>query len=80
MSARPALSHFTNHTLEAVHSVEQPVSQQGWPTPYKPKGLWVSVDGEDDWKSWCEENDYGCGSKRYRIVLKREREREYFGS
>ncbi len=24
----------------------------------KPAGLWVSVDGEDDWKQWCEAEEY----------------------
>jgi hypothetical protein len=24
----------------------------------KPKGLWVSVEGEDDWKTWCEANHF----------------------
>jgi hypothetical protein len=25
---------------------------------YKPHGLWVSVDGEDDWPSWCRAEQY----------------------
>jgi hypothetical protein len=38
----------------------------------KPFGLWVSVDGGDDWVSWCT-NDYtrwfGDGKHQYRIKL-----------
>jgi len=26
---------------------------------YKPRGLWVSVPGEDDWPSWCEGERFG---------------------
>lgn len=26
---------------------------------HKPKGLWVSVEGEYDWKSWCEAEQWG---------------------
>jgi hypothetical protein len=25
----------------------------------KPQGLWVSVDGEDDWASWCQSEQFG---------------------
>lgn len=24
----------------------------------KPSGFWVSVEGEDDWKSWCSDEEY----------------------
>lgn len=24
----------------------------------KPRGLWVSVEGEDDWESWCRSEDF----------------------
>ncbi len=40
----------------------------------KPDGLWVSVDGEDDWPHWCQANDYdGCGPYHYRVRLDLER-------
>ena len=25
----------------------------------KPRGFWVSVEGEDDWPSWCRSEDFG---------------------
>lgn len=28
----------------------------------KPVGLWVSVEGEDDWPSWCRGEDFCVGS------------------
>lgn len=35
---------------------------QDWSTKLssyrKPKGLWVSVEGEDDWPSWCRSGSY----------------------
>lgn len=39
---------------------------------WKPRGLWVSVEGEHDWKDWCEGESWGlermhCASK---VVLK----------
>jgi len=38
----------------------------------KPKGLWVSVDGELDWVEWCTAEDFGDPTKqyRYRVILK----------
>ena len=40
----------------------------------KPTGLWISVDGEDDWPSWCNRNDWAPErlSRRYKIWLKPE--------
>lgn len=36
----------------------------------KPDGLWVSVDGDDDWPSWCAREDYdGLGPYHYRVHL-----------
>lgn len=44
------LSHYSNQMFGQVKSVEQPIGAM----PYaKPRGLWVSVDGPDDWPSWC---------------------------
>lgn len=31
----------------------------------KPQGLWVSVEGEDDWPSWCQSTEYFLGSLTY---------------
>lgn len=37
----------------------------------KPRGLWVSVDGEDDWKSWCEGQPFNLEGLKFphRVVL-----------
>ena len=36
----------------------RPYHQAELPWQAKPNGLWVSVKGKDDWKSWCEAEDY----------------------
>jgi hypothetical protein len=38
----------------------------------KPVGLWISVDGEDDWLNWCKRENWGLErlSRRYRIFLR----------
>lgn len=62
------LSHFTNTPLTAVRSVEQKLADARH-TFAKPDGLWISVDGDDDWPSWCERSDFGIGSRRYRVSI-----------
>lgn len=39
---------------------------------FKPKGLWVSVDGPDDWKSWCEGEEFRLEQLKYayRVTLR----------
>jgi hypothetical protein len=38
---------------------------------FKPLGLWVSVDGKDDWPSWCESECFHPErlTYRYRVTL-----------
>lgn len=37
----------------------------------KPEGFWVSVEGEDDWPSWCRAEGFNLGSLRFahRVTL-----------
>lgn len=39
---------------------------------FKPKGLWVSVPGEDDWPSWCRGEEFALErlAVRTRVLLK----------
>lgn len=46
------LLHYSAEPLKSVSSCEQ--SQDKQYKIFKPRGLWVSAEGEDDWKSWCE--------------------------
>jgi hypothetical protein len=40
----------------------------------KPIGLWVSVEGERDWKSWCESEEFRLDSLAisYEVILKED--------
>lgn len=46
------LSHFSWKHITEAYSVDQ------IGTDFKPRGLWVSVDGEDDWPSFCERENF----------------------
>ncbi len=61
------LSHFSRTPIERVVMTDPPGPGFEWAG--KPTGLWVSVDGEDDWPTWCRENEFGCGDFRYRVHL-----------
>lgn len=39
---------------------------------YKPHGLWLSVEGDDDWKSWCEGENWRLDglTHAYEVALK----------
>lgn len=39
----------------------------------KPRGIWVSCDGEDDWPAWCKSENFIDTNKQlhYRINLKK---------
>lgn len=52
------LLHYSNMRLDIVHSVEQVGELYDWHDGRKPVGLWVSVDGENDWRAWCEAEDF----------------------
>jgi len=56
------LSHWSAKPIEQLRVVPQES------VAFKPKGLWVSVDGEDDWLSWCTGEGYGgIHEHRYRV-------------
>lgn len=47
------LLHYSREPLVTIRSVEQLDDQSR-----KPRGLWVSVEGDDDWKQWCLDADF----------------------
>lgn len=58
------LDHFAGAiTLDRAHTYKQGEH------PFKPDGLWVSVRGEDDWESWCRNNEYGNLTVRHEVTL-----------
>lgn len=60
------LSHFTDAATLEVRSVEQRARYK-----MKPRGLWVSVDGPDDWPSWCASEQFRDtdSQNRFRVTL-----------
>jgi len=56
------LSHFTNAQTIELRSVSQG-------TGMKPRGLWVSADGEDDWPTWCKAEGYRLDRLVNRFVV-----------
>lgn len=68
MTMSEILIHYSNQALKSVRSVTQ--EPQGMNVRGdKPKGLWVSVQGDDDWYSWCQSESYGIGKLAYHVVL-----------
>jgi hypothetical protein len=68
------LSHYSSKPIESVRSTIQTGThkQEGLRAQEKPYGLWLSVDGDDDWASWCHDEGFACGDKyHYRIHLAR---------
>lgn len=40
-------------------------------SPYgKPNGLWISADGEDDWLSWCQSENFALERLAHRHIIK----------
>jgi hypothetical protein len=62
------LLHYSTDAIAEVRSVPQNDER------FKPKGLWVSVEGEQDWKSWCESENFADLSRQmeYRVILSDE--------
>ncbi len=59
------LIHYSDKPLTEVYSSEQPN------LPYfKPHGLWVSVEGPNDWPSWCSDEQFPLGKYTTEITLK----------
>ena len=47
------LIHYSDAPLTSVLDAEQSGEKYDWHDGQKPHGLWVSVEGPDDWASWC---------------------------
>jgi hypothetical protein len=56
--ANRRLLHYSQNAL-----TQRLNSAQNQEDYFKPQGFWVSVEGEDDWRSWCQSEGYG--HKRY---------------
>lgn len=65
---RPDLFHYARGIMTEI----LPIEERKHVAPYKPNGLWVSVDEPDHdgeihgWKQWCEAESFGLENLRYR--------------
>lgn len=65
------LLHYSDSPVEAVRSVRQPSHHMAWHGGRKPDGFWVSVEGPDDWRSWCETESFRDCDRQiaYEVIL-----------
>lgn len=62
------LLHYSDDPITAVESRDQRATPDHL-RHYKPWGLWLSVEGEDDWRSWCESEQFGAPAKQLCYVV-----------
>lgn len=60
------LSHFSDDPVERMLFAHQDGKGVG---VYKPCGLWISVDGPDDWPSWCKDENFRDVDEQYRYAV-----------
>ena len=36
---------------------------------WKPRGLWLSVQGDDDWRAWCEGENWGLERMKHAVEV-----------
>jgi hypothetical protein len=63
------LIHYTKEKFSLEHR-EYDQEELSWQA--KPNGLWVSVEGDYDWKWWCESEDFKVEDLAisYEVILK----------
>ena len=52
------LLHYSDEPVLVVRSVAQLPNDKSWHGGRKPSGFWVSVQGPDDWYSWCKAESF----------------------
>lgn len=62
------LSHYTDEKPWSFVPEARPAHER-WDHLHKPHGLWLSVDGEDDWPAWCEGEQWGLERLKQRHVF-----------
>lgn len=60
------LVHYSLQPLKKIRTV--PLQQQH--VTFKPSGLWVSVEGEYDWKTWCMDNSFNLNRFEFKSYIK----------
>ena len=68
------LIHYTNEKFSLEPRKYDPYDQSKLSWQPKPNGIWVSVEGEYDWKCWCESENYELEhlAVSYEIELKED--------
>lgn len=58
-----SLSHYSKEPLAAI----EPTYTYGYEpiNGMKPRGFWVSVDGDDDWANWCQGESFGLDRYKF---------------
>lgn len=64
------MNRLLHHSAQPIGEIE-PTLQTGRPDR-KPRGFWVSVEGDDDWLAFCGKENFSSACFRYttEIVLK----------
>ena len=50
------LLHYSDRLIEKLLPIKYPQNEMKWHA--KPNGIWFSVEGEFDWKWWCENEHF----------------------
>ena len=69
------MNRLIHYSSEKINVLEKREYDQNLATfQHKPKGLWISIEGEDDWKNWCiaEKFELQCLTFCYEIILKED--------
>lgn len=53
------LLHYSKKPLGKLRSLTKKDQRKFEGGVYKPSGLWISVEGENDWRAWCEAENFG---------------------
>lgn len=66
-------TRYAKRPMGRIVSRTQPGKSHGFARQYKPVGLWLTMDGDDDWYHWCLSEEFPCGPYRYQIKVHDER-------
>src|ERR1017187_6548996 len=65
----PRLLHHSHTPVTKVRSISLTDQKELDGGLFKPRGLWVSVEGEYNWMSWCQDNEWSLGKHITEIML-----------
>lgn len=63
------LSHYTDAAPWTFQTSGDYGYKPNYDPLHKPDGLWLSVDGPDDWPAWCKSEKWNLGRLRQRHVF-----------